>query len=228
MSPIEAIIFDMDGVLVDSEPLHLDAANLVLAREGHRLSEADNAPYLGWNEKSYWADLVQKFGLARPAGDYVRERHEALVDLLSREMPTNPGVVAFVQALHRSGRPLAVASSSERSLIDRVLEGTGLGPCFSAIASGDEVIRSKPDPEIFRLAAERLACSPGRCLVIEDSVNGIRAAQAAGMRVVRNVTEMTRNLDFPLVDEEIGGFLDLDPEALIARIETNEAIRRPE
>lgn len=215
---ITAIIFDMDGVLIDSEPMHLEAANRILGREGHALSAKDNEPYLGWNEEAYWTDLKRRFALRDEVSRYIHDRHEVLVEMLREELPVSEGVEEVIAALRDAGLALAVASSSERDLIDHVLEGSGLGRYFEVVASGDEVKCAKPDPEIFLLAAERLGKKPEECLVFEDSVNGVNAARAAGMRCVRVITEMTRNLEFPMVDQEIMGFTNLDANELVGRI----------
>ena len=212
MPTISAAIFDMDGVLVDSEPLHLVSTNEVLGRQGVKLTEEENRPYLGWNEPSYWAALTERFQLEGDIDALIRERHESLVAWLRKELPVAEGIDDFLRDLGRHGLPLAVASSSERTLIDFILGEGRLRKHFAVVASGDEVERSKPDPEIFLLAAERLGKMPRECLVFEDSVNGALAAGAAGMSCVRVITESTRCLEFPEVDGVIESFVGLDAD----------------
>ncbi len=213
--PCKAVIFDMDGVLIDSEPLHLEAANVVLGREGAHLSAADNEEYLGSNEQVYWTALVERFSLKLSAEHYIRERHGVLVDILKDRLPVAPGVAAFLAELRRRGLPVALASSSERDLIDHVVQEGGLSSYFVAIASGDEVRQSKPDPEIFLLAASRMGVSPEDCLVFEDSKNGVTAAHRAGMCCVRVVTETTRALSMPHVAAVIESFVGLDVDDVL-------------
>ncbi len=220
MSAVTAVIFDMDGVILDSEPLHLEAANRLLAREGVHLHASENEEYLGWNEAAYWGALKEKFHLARSPRDYTNERHAVLVDLLKEHLPIAPGLVAFLEGLVLRKLPLAVASSSERDLIDFVLREGDLDRFFSVVVSGDEVERCKPAPDIFLEAARRLGKEPPECVVLEDSINGVRAAQAAGMRCVRVVTETTQRLSFPPVDLRIEGFVDLDPASILFHSET--------
>ena len=112
---------------------------------------------------------------------------------------------------------MAVASSSERHLIEYVLEETGFGPYFQAIAAGCEVSASKPDPEIFLLAASRLGCAPSECLVFEDAPHGVQGAKAAGMSCIRVITRATRAMSFPQVDGAIECFADLDLDAVLSQ-----------
>ncbi len=211
----KTIIFDMDGVLIDSEPAHLEAANEVLAREGVSLSPAQNAAYLGQNENRYWTALIARFSLKKGPSHYIAERHAVLVRMLRNQLPVAAGVLEFMTELKRRGAALALASSSERGLIDYVVDKGGMSTFFDVIASGDEVTHSKPDPEIFLLAAERLQAHPHECLVFEDSANGVQAAAAAGMVCVRVETETTKGLEFPEVATTIRGFCDVDIDGLL-------------
>jgi HAD superfamily hydrolase (TIGR01509 family) len=210
-----AVIFDMDGVLLDSEPLHLESTNLVLAPHGVVLSAADNDRYIGWNERAYWSELTAMFRLPGPIEPYIARRQEAVVDLLKKRLPIAEGVSDVLRELRRRAVPMAVASSSQRPVIEHILGAGGLREFFTAIASGDEVVRSKPDPEIFRLAADRLGVAPERCIVLEDAPHGVRGALAAGMTVVRVMTETTRRLAFPPLEWVIESFVGLDVDRLL-------------
>ncbi|MEZ6194211.1 MAG: HAD family phosphatase [Planctomycetota bacterium] len=213
----QAIIFDMDGVLVDSEPLHLAATNAVLAEEGASLSSLENRIYLGTNERAYWRALVERFGLRRPAEECMERKRAETHRRLREALPVAPGVRDFARAARARGLALGVASGSDRDLVEFVLSGVGIDDLVGAIAAGDEVGRPKPDPEIFLLAAERLGIDPEVCLVFEDSANGARAALAAGMGCVRVVTETTRGLDFPEVHGSIDSFVDQRVDDWIVR-----------
>lgn len=209
---LAAAIFDMDGVLIDSEPLHLRSTNDVLGTWGHELSADDNERYLGWNENAFWEDLRGRFGLTDTVEALTRSRHVRLIELLEKELPIADGVRGAIERLRARGLGLAVASSSEREAIDFILDRGGLADLFDVVASGDEVARSKPDPEIFLLAAGRLGRSPGECVVFEDSLNGVNAARAAGMPCLRVVTETTRRIPFPPVEGIVESFVDFDLE----------------
>jgi HAD superfamily hydrolase (TIGR01509 family) len=211
---IRAAIFDMDGVLVDSEPLHLASANRALAPHGVRLTDEDNSAYLGWTEEAFWRAVVARFALPGSPEAYQARRAGYFFELLREDARVSPGVGVVLEALRSRGLRLGVASSSDTRMIAHVLAAGGLTRYFDAIAAGDEIRRSKPDPEIFLLAAARLAVRPEHCLVFEDSPHGIQAAVRAGMRCVRVVTDTTRALPCPPTDHVIEGFDGLDVSAL--------------
>ena len=205
-----AVIFDMDGVLIDSEPQHFESTNLCLEPEGAYLDEDAALEYLGWNERAFWGALKERFGLAKDVGHYIAHRSQLVVELLRRDLPVAEGAFSLLEELYRRGVSLAVASSSERDLIEYVLEESGFDRFFHAIASGCEVTHSKPDPEIFLLAASRLKVDPAQCLVFEDAPHGVKGALAAGMSCFRVVTRATEGLEFPEVDGAIECFAELD------------------
>ncbi|HXW03618.1 MAG TPA: HAD family phosphatase [Vicinamibacterales bacterium] len=208
-----AVIFDMDGVLVDTEPLHLLAANRVLAPCGVQITDEENSAFLGWTEAAFWQAIVARFGLPDDPAQYQAKRAECFLDLVREGPRVVPGVRAVLEALRARGTRLAVASSSDARVIRQVLSSGSLAEYFDVIAAGDEVSRSKPDPEIFLLASERLGIAPPECLVFEDSPNGIRAALAAGMRCVRVLTAVTRHLPAPATGLVIDTFENFDPAA---------------
>jgi beta-phosphoglucomutase len=181
-----AVIFDMDGVLVDSEPLYDQATTLFLRDFG---VEADSAFYdrlRGLTLPAVWGSLKDRYALPQPLAELAAESSRRL-DLFFAELPglePMPGARELVAALRTEGVALAVASSSRRSRVELLLRRLGLEPAFAAVVSGDDVERGKPDPEIFLAAADRLDVAPARCAVLEDADRGVRAALAAGMRCV--------------------------------------------
>ncbi len=182
------VIFDLDGTLVDSEPLHLVATNRVLAGFGAGLTTEDNHQYLGLSDAEYWALLRERFRIASPIEALGAARVAAFETLISPGKPAvTPGIFEFISTLRNADVPVGVASSSPRRIVDRTLEVTGLQPFVQAVAGGDEVPRAKPDPAVYRLARERLGeAEPRRSvpLAFEDSPRGILAARAAGFAVV--------------------------------------------
>ena len=209
------VIFDMDGVLIDSEPLHFEACNLILTRHGPALTEEENQSFLGWNESSFWREIVKRFSLPGTVEGYTMERRRIFVQLLENRLPLLPGVKPFIHRLLSRGLKLAVASSSDGELIQQILAMSGLSPLFSALAAGDEVANPKPDPEIFLLAARRLSVTPEACLVFEDSPSGVHAALAAGMEVVRSLSPMTHGLAFPKTVLKVENFQNIDMDELL-------------
>lgn len=184
---VEAVIFDMDGVIIDSEPLQMQALiEAVKASSGVELT-----PHaLGWTTGRGNAEVWQRLRELYPIA-WEQERVRAYqLEALFKLMDTSPlavpieGILPLVRALKAKGIPMAVASSSSLSIIDKVLDKLALREYFTLIATGDEVPASKPAPDIFLLAARRLGCKPEACWVIEDSYNGVTAAKAAGMHCI--------------------------------------------
>jgi len=180
---IEAVVFDLDGVLVDSEHVW-DEVREALARErGGRWHDRAQAEMMGMSSLEWSRYMHDVIGLPEPPAEINREVVERMLARYHEELPLIDGAVAAVERLARDFR-LAVASSSNRPLIDAVLSGAGIGSLFEVTVSSEEVPRGKPAPDVYLEAARRLGLLPARCTAIEDSANGTRSAHAAGMRVV--------------------------------------------
>jgi HAD superfamily hydrolase (TIGR01509 family) len=180
---IDAIVFDLDGVIVDSEELW-DEVRESLARErGGSWSEQAQADMMGMSSTEWSRYMHDVIGLPEEPEEISREVVERMLERYAERLPLIDGAVAAVKKLAGSW-PLAVASSSNRRLIDRVIEVSGLAPCFEVTVSSEEVARGKPAPDVYLEAARRLGVEPTRCVAIEDSASGIRSAHAAGMHVV--------------------------------------------
>jgi HAD superfamily hydrolase (TIGR01509 family) len=193
---VQAVVFDMDGVLLDSEPLHQRVVNELLAPHGAYVDDALYRHYLGTTLDDTWADLIQRFGLPGTVADYRGRYDAAILEAYRRHAVPAPGAVELVQGLRARGVKLAVASSSRTAWVETALVRLGLASAFDAIVTGDMVTRGKPDPEIYLLAAQRLGLAPQRCLAIEDAPAGVAAARAAGMTVVAVRTPYTADLAF--------------------------------
>ena len=183
MSAIEAVVFDLDGVIVDSEHVW-DEVREQLARERggrwHDRAQTDMRGMSSPEGSRYMHDVI---GLAESPAEIDAEVVRRMLDRYTEQLPLVDGAVEAVSRLAGSFR-LALASSSNRPVIDVVLEVSGLAPLFEATVSSEEVERGKPAPDVFLEAAARLAVAPERCAAVEDSGNGIRAAHAADMRVL--------------------------------------------
>jgi len=183
-SLIEAVIFDLDGVIVDSEIWWDEARRDFAARRGKSWSEADRAAVMGANSRQWSRTMRERLGLDEPEAQIERAIVDAVVQRYRREgAPLIPGAVEAVRRVALEW-PTGVASSAHREVIDAALHATGLAGLFRVVVSSDEVERGKPEPDVYLEAARRLAVDPGRCLVVEDSLNGVRAAKAAGMTCV--------------------------------------------
>lgn len=197
---VKAIIFDMDGVLVDSEPLHYRSCQEFLRPYEVPYTEADHAQFIGTTDEYMWKVYSEKYNIRLETERFITRREEILAGLLKREAIARPGVYDLLKNLQQQEVPIAVASSSSLATIGIVLEALKIQPYFDVIASGEEVAHGKPAPDVFLLAAERLGLSSADCLVIEDSHNGTKAAKAAGMYCLAVPCDATRAQDFSLSD----------------------------
>jgi HAD superfamily hydrolase (TIGR01509 family) len=180
---IEAVIFDLDGVLLDSEQLW-DEAREQLARErGGRWHENAQRDMMGMSSPEWSRYMHDVIGLPEPPEEISREVVERLAKLYGEHLPVVPGAREAVERL-AARWPLGLATSSNRELIDLALELLGVQHLFKATVSSEEVLRGKPAPDVYLEAARRLGVEPTRAAAIEDSENGILAAKAAGMRVI--------------------------------------------
>lgn len=204
------VIFDMDGVLVDGEPLHYEIVRRLLADEGVEFSLADYQRYLGTTLEHTWGDLRVRYGLRRSYDWYAAAYDAAVVRSYREDAELLPGASALLERLSEAAVPLALASSSNREWVDAALAALSLERFFTATVAGDEVSQGKPSPEIYLRAAERLGASPRECMAVEDAPAGIAAACAAGMAVVAVRTPMTANLPLAEAAWVIDSLLDFD------------------
>jgi len=199
------VILDMDGVILDSEPIHLEATNRVLKKFGAKLSYGENISLQGIAEIPYWKILMDRFGFSEDVTVLIKEKEKHMLDILSRkELAPSEGLLEFLRALRKRRIPIGLASSSQLNQINFILRKLGLREFFSAITSGEEVSEGKPEPRIYLETARRLGVPPQRCVAIEDSRNGLISAKRAGMKVIAYKNDF--GLD---VDMKINSFLEL-------------------
>ena len=174
------LIFDMDGVIVDSEPLHLKAYQTVLATYEVLYSEDESRQFLGRKDSDCAAALVDMYNLPLKSADLLEKKLAITAQLLKTEARSQPGILDALQRAMDLGVPCGIASSAAPSTIKLVLDALKLEPFFQSVTSGEEVLHGKPAPDIFLKAAERLNTDVRSCLVIEDSLNGIKAGESRG------------------------------------------------
>lgn len=180
---IKAVIFDMDGVLIDSEPYICEAAIKMFAEQGVTVQPGDFIPFVGAGENRYIGGVAEKYGVPLDIERDKARTYHIYGEIVRGRLDPLPGVREFISRVRENGLKAALASSADRVKIDINLREIGFDPdTFDAIISGLDVTRRKPDPEIFLVAAEELDVEPEACLVVEDAVNGVEAAKAAGMR----------------------------------------------
>jgi HAD superfamily hydrolase (TIGR01509 family) len=180
---IEAVVFDLDGVLVASEELWDEVRETYVRERGGRYDAAAQRAMMGMSSLEWSRYINRELGVDEPPEEISAEVVRRMIRRYEAELPLIPGARDAVERL--AGRfALAVASSSNRPLIDCVLELSELRPLFRATVSSEEVARGKPAPDVYLEAAARLSVEPARCAAVEDSHSGIRSAKAAGMRVL--------------------------------------------
>jgi HAD superfamily hydrolase (TIGR01509 family) len=178
-----ALAFDLDGVLVDSEAVNVRSAFEAFAQFGHELREEDAGGIVGLHPVDYVPGLAARFGMGVDARRELMRRQDAIYRRLwEEEVRPTEAAVETVEKLHRSGRRMALATSSGREHAARCLERLGLTRAFEFVLTKDDVGRRKPDPEVYLVCARRFALAPRELLVVEDSPVGVEAALAAGAR----------------------------------------------
>ena len=211
----DAVLFDLDGVLVDTEPWW-DAVRFEFARaHGRPWGTDDQHAVMGGNSREWAAVMRERLDLAELSEDEIQDAIVAGVVARYRTeevLPVIPGATETVRRVAVT-HPVAIASSAHRAIIDAAVDALGLSGVLDQVVSSDDVAAGKPDPAVYLLAAGRLGVEPARCLVVEDSVNGVRAGKAAGMTVV-----LVPNASVPgaagaveLADLVLGRITDLDP-----------------
>jgi len=203
-----AVIFDMDGVLVDGEPLHFETVNELLGREGKSISLDQYKPYMG--TKTGWSDMIADFGLSQPREYYSPIYRDLVLARYRSRSQALPGALSVVTGLRMSGQRVGLASSSIRPWVEACLEKIGLANAFEVLVTGSEVVNGKPDPEIYLMAADRMGVPASECLAFEDAPAGIESAKAAGMTVWAVRTEYTRGLQLPGPHREFETLADVD------------------
>lgn len=179
-----AAIFDMDGLLLDSERTIMNAWVDSAQALQLALSATDYVSVVGRAESEANLRLTELLGSAAAFTSVQRDAHARLAPETGLVFPLKPGALALLQALQHRGVPCALASSTRIAEVRRRLAATGIAPFFRAVAGGDEVPRGKPDPAVYRLAAQRAGIDPHTALAFEDSDHGCAAARAAGLQVV--------------------------------------------
>jgi HAD superfamily hydrolase (TIGR01509 family) len=214
-SALRALVFDFDGLILDTETPEFRAWQEVLAAHGASLTTDDWALVIGTTESGWDAvtEIRKQTGVEVDPAE-LREAWQARqVEMLDRES-VRPGVVTLVKEAERRGLGLAVASGADRWWVEHHLTRLGLWDAFSVVATGDEVPHTKPDPAVYLLALSRLGVPPAAALAFEDSPHGVNAARAAGLRCIAVPNEVSRHLDLSAADARLNSLAEVDLDQL--------------
>jgi HAD superfamily hydrolase (TIGR01509 family) len=197
---IRAILFDLDGLMVDSEPHSLASWRTVLSSRGVSLDQAVSERMFGLRQIEAACLLIEVYGLADQSLLLAREKEEYQIRHLGGQIKPMPGLYELLDEIERRALRTAIASSGVRPYVSAVLQTIGLAGRFRAIVTGDDVVNGKPAPDVFLAAAHAVQTQPQSCLVLEDAPSGVQAAKAAGMRCIAVPNAYTRALDLSAAD----------------------------
>ena len=208
---IRTVIFDMDGVIIDTEPIHHQAFFTQFAELGITVSDDLYASFLGSSTRNVFQQLKQQFGLPQEVEALLRRKRELFNQSFDTDANLDllPGVRALIEDIQRHGLQLVLASSASKATITRVFDRFGLGPYFTHRVSGEDFAQSKPNPAIFLHAAALAETPVTECIVIEDSANGVAAAKAAGIYCIGYASPHSAGQDLRLADRVIQDFSEL-------------------
>ncbi len=185
LPPYRAVIFDMDGVMTDSEPAFHAAVNDILAQYGHHIGINDYAQYIGSATPSMWGAMIERFALPTTLDEILVRYEPPLMARLREPRPALPGARVLVDTLLARGVPIALCTASYMRWVDAILPAAGLDDVFKVLVTADMVERTKPDGAPYVLAATKLGFAPEQCVAVEDSTNGVTAALAAGCHTLQ-------------------------------------------
>jgi len=216
MRQLKAVIFDMDGVLIDSEPLHYLIEREIFEKLGLDVSPEIHRTYLGTATDFMYLDLIARFGLSKSIQDLLKLDELFRCEYFSSlpSLALNPGVRLILNELRNAGIKLGVATSSSPAIANILLERGEIKSYFEVVMTTSEAGKSKPEPLVYQAAAIKLGVEPNECLVFEDSPNGLLAAKRAGMTCTVLRTETVSAEELVLADFSIGSFEEITLDQL--------------
>ena len=211
---IQTVIFDMDGVIIDSEPVYFEIDKQMFEELNIAVSFEEHCSYVGTSSQNMWNAIITKHGISEQPAELMRKEYSLYLEHLANAKDLQPidGVVELIHELYKDNFKLVLASSSQMASIDIVLNKFKLDELFIAKVSGSELAHSKPHPEIFLRSARLIKSDPSECIVIEDSKNGVTAAKAAGMKCIGFLNPNSGNQDLKNADLVIHSFGELNAD----------------
>jgi HAD superfamily hydrolase (TIGR01509 family) len=213
---IQTVIFDMDGVIVDTEPVHRYAYYKQFEELNIDVTEAMYTSFTGFSTRNTFQTLKEQFQLTHEVEDLIQRKRSIFNDAFDtkEDLELLEGVRTLIEDLHQNGIQLILASSASKVTIDRVFTRFGLHDFFTHIVSGEDFPKSKPHPAIFEHAASLSIAPKENCIVIEDSTNGVKAAKSAGIYCVGYISEHSKDQHLDEADLVINHFKELTAEVI--------------
>lgn len=210
MQPLRAILFDHDGTLVDSEPIHFKLWKAILKSYGHEITETVfNQYYAGLPTIANAQDIVKRYAIEKNPEQIVEEKNALTKQYLSRDAyPLMNGVAKVLQNLHETGLTLGVVTGANLYSVGSTIRSHELSRYISCVITADDVKQSKPSPECYLLALNKLGLLAAACVAIEDTEHGVQAATAAGIRCIAIPTEISRHHDFSLAQTVVNNMTE--------------------
>lgn len=209
MSKIKAVLFDMDGLMVDTEPVHFKAYKRVFNKYGKDFTEENFKLYLGTSDVDCCKDMVVRFNLSISAEELLAEKRQVFRELIKTQLVSQPGLNELLTALSENNYKIAIASSSSLEDIKAIIKGINISSMLDDFASAQEVEHGKPSPDVYLLAAKKLGVGSNECLVLEDAPVGVQAGKAAGMKVFAVPSQYTKDGDFSLADKVLNSLSEV-------------------
>lgn len=215
---LRAVIFDMDGVIIDSQPYHFAVEEAMCREIGIEVSTEESHSFVGMAGEKVWDYLKNKFGLQKSIEELMAFENKARIEYFSslENVKPIPGIVDLLEEMNEHHIKTALASSSSIEVINIFISKLGLAHYFQQIISGNSVASGKPDPDIFIHTAKALQEAAANCVVIEDSANGVKAAKAAGMKCIGFRNANSGDQDLSLADMVIEDFRKVNLEIIEA------------
>lgn len=210
---MKAIIFDMDGVIIDSEPVHFQLEKEMLEELGGTMTKEEYVNSVGITDYDTWNIHKEKFNLKPSVEELIEMKKERFIENIHR-INLVDNFQSFILDLYDKGYIMGLASSNNKKAVDSIIKNFNLDKYLEFVISGEEVVNGKPDPEIFLTAAKKMNVKPNECLVIEDAANGVAAAKAAGMKCIGLNNPNSYNQDLSQADLIINNFNELNLDVI--------------